>query len=129
MRYYENLYIIKPTLSDGDYGGVVSKFNELIEKNDGVMIKVDEWGKKTLAYDIKKFDKGFYVLQQFCGNPGIMEELKRYLGIDDNVLKYQIIKLSDDVDPGKLLAEQNGGKEEAGTEEEIVENNPTEGEV
>lgn len=133
MRYYENLYIIKPTLSDEDYGGVVSKFNELIEKNDGVMIKVDEWGKKTLAYDIKKFDKGFYVLQQFCGGPGIMDELKRYLGLDDNILKYQIIKLSDDVDPEKLLAEQDGGKEKAGTEEEKVEENveekPTEGEV
>ncbi|HIJ19751.1 MAG TPA: 30S ribosomal protein S6 [Deltaproteobacteria bacterium] len=129
MRYYENLYIVKPTLSDEDYGGVVSKFNELIEKNAGVMIKVEEWGKKSLAYDIKKFDKGFYVLQQFCGEPGIMEELKRYLGLDDNILKYQIIKLGDQVDPEKLIAEQGEGKETPGAGEETVEDNSMEGEV
>ena len=129
MRYYENLYIVKPTLSDEDYGGVVSKFNELIEKNAGVMIKVEEWGKRSLAYDIKKFNKGFYVLQQFCGEPGIMEELKRYLGLDDNILKYQIIKLGDQVDPEKLIAEQGEGKETPSAGEETVEDNSMEGEV
>lgn len=129
MRYYENLYIVKPTLSDEDYGGVVSKFNELIVKNNGVMVKVEEWGKKSLAYDIKKFDKGFYVLQQFCGEPGIMGELKRYLGLDDNILKYQIIKLSDQADPEKLIAAQSEGKAIPRAEEATIEDNPMEGEV
>jgi len=102
MRYYETLYIINPNLAEEDYRAVVAKFTDAVEKNKGVVTKVDEWGKKTLAYDIKKFDKGFYVLLQYCGEAGLTAEIKRELGLDDRVLKYQTIKLSDDADPEKL---------------------------
>jgi small subunit ribosomal protein S6 len=102
MRYYETLYIINPNLAEEDYRAVVAKFTDAVEKNKGVVTKVDEWGKKTLAYDIKKFDKGFYVLLQFCGEAGLTAELKRELGLDDRVLKYQTIKLSDNADLEKL---------------------------
>ena len=103
MRYYETLYIINPNLAEEDYRAVVAKFTDAVEKNKGVVTKVDEWGKKTLAYDIKKFDKGFYVLLQFCGEAGLTAELKRELGLDDRVLKYQTIKLSDNADLEKLM--------------------------
>ena len=102
MRYYETLYIINPNLAEEDYRTVVAKFTDAVEKNKGVVTKVDEWGKKTLAYDIKKFDKGFYVLLQYCGEAGLTAELKRELGLDDRVLKYQTIKLSDNADLEKL---------------------------
>ena len=102
---------------------VVSKFNNLVKKNKGVVIKVDEWGKKTLAYEVKKFGKGYYVLLQYCGGPGITAELKRDLSIDERVLKYQTIKLSDDADPEALEAKAEEGTieppEEAGTTEEV----------
>ena len=52
MRYYETLYIINPSLAEEDYRAVVAKFTDAVEKNKGVVTKVDEWGKKTLAYDI-----------------------------------------------------------------------------
>ena len=102
MRYYETLYIINPNLAEEDYRSVVAKFTDAVEKNKGVVTKVDEWGKKSLAYDIKKFDKGSYVLLQYCGEAGLTAELKRELGLDDRVLKYQTIKLSDNADLEKL---------------------------
>jgi small subunit ribosomal protein S6 len=102
MRYYETLYIISPNLAEEDYRSVVAKFTDAVEKNKGVVTKVDEWGKKSLAYDIKKFDKGSYVLLQYCGEAGLTAELKRELGLDDRVLKYQTIKLSDNADLEKL---------------------------
>jgi len=102
MRYYETLYIINPNLAEEDYRAVVAKFTDAVEKNKGVVTKVDEWGKKSLAYDIKKFDKGSYVLLQYCGEAGLTAELKRELGLDDRVLKYQTIKLSDNADLEKL---------------------------
>ena len=102
MRYYETLYIINPNLAEEDYRAVVAKFTDAVEKNKGVVTKVDEWGKKTLAYDIKKFDKGFYVLLQYCGESGLTAELKRELSLDDRILKYQTIKLSDNADLEKL---------------------------
>ena len=103
MRYYETLYIINPNLAEEDYRAVVAKFTDAVEKNKGVVTKVDEWGKKTLAYDIKKFDKGFYVLLQYCGESGLTAEIKRELSLDDRILKYQTIKLSDNADLEKLM--------------------------
>ena len=102
MRYYETLYIINPSLAEEDYRAVVAKFTDAVEKNKGVVTKVDEWGKKTLAYDIKKFDKGYYVLLQYCGESGLTAEVKREMSLDDKILKYQTIKLSDNADPEEL---------------------------
>lgn len=120
MRLYETLYLINPDLADEDYRGVVDKFNDLIEKNSGVLIKVDEWGKKTLAYDVKKFDKGFYVLLNYCGEPDLISELRRDFKLDDRVLKYQTIKLSDKADPEALKAKTEEGAVKSGDEVEAT---------
>jgi small subunit ribosomal protein S6 len=105
MRYYETLYIINPNLSDEENSAVITKFNSLVEKNKGVVIKVDEWGKRTLAYAIKKFNKGCYVLLNYCGQGNIIAELERGMKLDERILQYQTVKLSDSVDPEELKAE------------------------
>jgi len=105
MRHYETLYLVDPNLADEDLKDVVDKFNKVIEKNSGIVTKVDEWGKRQLAYKVKKFEKGYYVLLQYCGGPQIFTELQRLLKLDDRILKYQTIKLSDDVDPTTLKQE------------------------
>ena len=117
MRYYETIYIINPDLPDDDYRGVVTKFTDLVGKNKGVVTKVDEWGVKTLAYAVKKFKRGSYVLLQYCGEPGITAELKREMSLDDRLLKYQTIKLSDNADPEALKTDEDKGKAETGEEE------------
>ncbi len=123
MRYYETLYIINPDLAEEDYREVVVKFAGIVEKNNGVVTTVHEWGKKPLAYEVKKKDKGYYVLLRYCGDSGIADQLKRDLKLDDRVLKYQTIKLSDHADPEaiKSKAEQEDARmfgDEA-TQEEI----------
>lgn len=110
MRYYETLYIINPDLADDIYREVVAKMNALIEREKGVIIRVEEWGKRTLAYEVKKFDKGSYVLLQYCGESSIVEALKREMTLDDRVIKYQTIKLSDHADPEALKAAAEGSK-------------------
>jgi len=125
MRYYETLYIINPNLSDEENGEVITKFNDLVEKNKGVLIKVDEWGKRTLAYEIKKFKKGSYVLLNYCGQGSIIAELERGMKLDERILQYQTVKLSDSVDPEELKAEaeketqveEPGAAEETGSQE------------
>ena len=114
MKYYETLYIINPNLNDEEYRSVVTRFNNLVEKNNGVVTKTEEWGKKTLAYEVKKFGKGYYVLLQYCGEASIIEELNRDLRLDDKVIKFQTIKLSDEADPEalKAKAEQGGRRAE-----------------
>lgn len=121
MRYYETLYIINPDLADDEYRDVVAKINTFVEKEKGVVTKVEEWGKRTLAYEVKKFDKGSYVLLQYCGESGIVEQLKREMTLDDRVLKFQTIKLSDNADPEALKAAAAGDKKEPGEEEKKTE--------
>ncbi|MDQ1333538.1 MAG: small subunit ribosomal protein [Thermodesulfobacteriota bacterium] len=121
MRYYETLYIINPDLADDAYQEVVAKMNALVQKEKGVVTRVEEWGKRTLAYEVKKFDKGSYVLLQYCGESGIVEELKREMTLDDRVIKYQTIKLSDHADPEALKAAGEEERKEPGEEEKITE--------
>ena len=117
MRHYETIYIINPNLTEEDYGEVIKKFNDLIDKKQGVIVKTEEWGKQNLAYMIKKFDKGSYILIEYCGDPGLTRELERDLKLDDRVLKYQTIKLADHVDPQDLILKQKEDKKETDTEE------------
>ena len=104
MRYYETLYIINPNLSDEENSEVITKFNDLVEKKKGVAVRINEWGKRTLAYSIKKFNKGFYVLLQYCGDGSIVAEVERGMKLDERILQYQTVKLSDDADPEELKA-------------------------
>ncbi len=113
MRYYETLYLINPNLSNEDYSGMVAKYNNLIEKNKGVIIDVDEWGTKTLAYEMKKFDKGYYVLVTFCGQGNIIAEIERDMRLDERILQFQTVKLADRVDPEALLAKAAEKKQRA----------------
>jgi small subunit ribosomal protein S6 len=130
MKHYETLYIISPELGDEDYKAVVAKHKDLIEKEKGVIIKLDEWGKRRLAYELKKFDQGFYVLMVYCGEAGIASELARALKLDDKVLKFQTIKLSDNVNPEDLIekpeqVEEEPAEEAPATEEQAPEKEET----
>jgi small subunit ribosomal protein S6 len=106
MRRYETIYIVDPTVKDEDHPEVIKKFQNLIEKEKGVFIKVDEWGKQRLAYEIKNFDKGSYILMDYCGDSGITAKLERDLKLDDRILKYQTVKLADRVDPQELIRQE-----------------------
>ena len=106
MRHYETIFIVSPDLTDEDYKAVLDKFSTLIEKLKGVMIKVNEWGKQKLAYRVKKFDKGSFVLFDYCGESGLTAEFGRDLKLDDRIIKYQTVKLADAVDAEGLLRKE-----------------------
>lgn len=115
MRHYETIFILKPTLGEDEYRETLGKYSTIIEKSKGSLIKTEEWGKQDLAYMVKRFDKGFYVLFDYCGTPGITDRLERDMKIDDRVLKFQTVKLADKADPEKLRQEAestSSGKEE-----------------
>ncbi len=126
MKHYETLYIVNPELDDENLKAVVDKFRDLIEKEKGVIVKLEEWGKQRLAYLVKKFDQGSYVLMDYCVGPGITAELERDLKLDDRILKYQTVKLADDVEPQALVQkEEEVKKETAPTEDQAQEEEET----
>ena len=103
MRHYETIYIVNPNLAEEGNKEVIEKFSNLVQKHDGVMVKIDEWGSKRLAYQIKKNDYGYYVLMDYCGGSQIIAELEREFKLDDRIVKYQTVKLEDHVDPQALI--------------------------
>jgi small subunit ribosomal protein S6 len=113
MRHYETIYIVNPNLSQEEYQDVLKRYTGLIEKSKGVMIKTEEWGTQRLAYEVKKFDKGTYVLFNYCGGPGITAELERDLKLDDRILKFQTIKIAHEVNPQDLLRKEQEARKEA----------------
>ena len=106
MRRYETIYIANPNLDDEALKEVVTKFSDLIKKQKGSIVKIDAWGKRKMAYEVKRFDKGHYVLLDFCGLPEMVTELERNLKLDDRILKYSTVKIDEDVDPAELIVEE-----------------------
>lgn len=118
MRHYETIYIVNPNLSQEEYQDVLKRYSGLIEKSKGVMIKSEEWGLQRLAYEVKKFDKGSYVLFNYCGEPGITAELERDLKLDDRVLKFQTIKIAHEVNAQELLQKEKEARKETAAPQE-----------
>lgn len=106
MRRYETIYIANPNLDDEALKEIVTKFSDLIKKQKGSIVKIDAWGKRKMAYEVKRFDKGHYVLLDFCGLPEMVTELERNLKLDDRILKYSTVKIDEDVDPAELIVEE-----------------------
>lgn len=103
MKRYETIYIVNPNLDADSIKEVITKFSEQIKKLKGYIVKVNEWGKRRLAYEVKQFDKGYYVMLDFCGLPGVVKDLERGLKLDDRVLQYLTVKVGEDVDPKDLI--------------------------
>jgi small subunit ribosomal protein S6 len=122
MRHYETIYIINPDISEEDYKDTYQKFIKFLENQNSVIIKSKEWGKQKLAYDIKKHDKGAYCYIEYCADAGLTAEYERALKLDDRVLKYQTVKLSDKVNPEELLKSTEDTEKETATEEKIEGN-------
>jgi small subunit ribosomal protein S6 len=115
MNHYETMYIVSPALDDDSLKDTVDKFSDFITKLKGVIVKVNEWGKKKLAYEVRRFDKGYYVVLDFCALPNMVTELERNLKLDDRVLKYLTVKIDDNIDPKELVSRE---KEKGDTTEE-----------
>ena len=89
---YEVVYIIDPAQSEEAIAATVAKFQTLAEQN-GSDVVVDEWGKRRLAYAIDYKTEGYYVYVAFNGASELPKELSRNLGINENVIRSQIVKL------------------------------------
>ena len=88
---YETIMIINSNLEEATIKATVEKFEALINAN-GKVESTEEWGKKKLAYPIKKQAEGYYVLVNFSSNPEFIDELDRVYNITDEVIKHIVVK-------------------------------------
>ena len=91
MRKYEIIFIIK-SLEEDATNAVIEKFEKLIAANGGKIDKEDRWGKKRLAYEIKKEAEGFYVIFYVTCEPACVNECDRVMKITEEILKHMIVR-------------------------------------
>lgn len=91
MRKYEIMYIIRPDIEQDQVQATVEKFQGIITNNGGEITKHDVMGKRRLAYEIKKFRDGHYVLVNFTAESEVVKELDRVMKISDEIIRYLIV--------------------------------------
>jgi len=91
MRSYETMFIVHPEVVGDDFKALVEKFQGVITESGGEIVKVDEWGSRTLAYPIQKLNKGTYVILYFQADPQVIAELERRMRLDDKVLRFNTL--------------------------------------
>ncbi len=97
-REYETVYIMRPTVSADAAAKIADRIKELIAKFDGKLTKVDNWGRRTLAYEIKRHHRGLFVYVRYVGLGELVAELERNLRLLDEVIRFQTVLVRRDVD-------------------------------
>ena len=97
MNQYEVMYVIDAALEDGARIELINRFSELVKKNGGEIDRVDEWGKRRLAYAINYKTEGYYVLMYIKAPADLPKELERNFQISDKVLRSLIIRYEGEV--------------------------------
>lgn len=105
MNRYETFIISDPDISDEKRASLFERINQLIPKENGFMVAIDEWGIKKLAYEIKKRIRGHYVRLDYCGTGTLVNEIERFSRIDDRVLKYMTVLLEKEADIDRIKEE------------------------
>ncbi len=90
MRQYETMVIIDALISDDAIQAEIQKINDIIVKN-GEVVRRDDWGKRKMAYQIKKKTHGFYVIFYYKAESAVVAELDRVLKLDENVLRWMTL--------------------------------------
>ncbi len=107
MRRYEQVCILRPSLSEDEINRVIDNTTQLIQDDDGSVIFLNKWGMRKLAYPIKKELQGYYVLCDFAASSAVVSEIERKFRIDDAVLKYLTVKISPAISIEEIEAARN----------------------
>lgn len=92
MKHYELVLIYDPLLADEAVEAEIKKMGETIQKLQGEVLSVDKWGRRKLAYEVKKKREGVYTVINFQGNNKLVSELDRTLKIYEPVLRHMIVR-------------------------------------
>ncbi len=111
MRRYETIFIANPDLQDEARKNLFKKFTNLLTQTGGLLVKIEDWGNRKLAYEIKKKSRGYYLCLTYGGDGDIVKELERNLRLDENIMKFMTILVEKDIDEEALKQEIAAGPE------------------
>ena len=95
MRIYEELFIVKPDAPEEEVNAFVEQLRGQLTAAGATVDKVENWGKRRLAYRVDKYREGTYVLLQFTAGPETVKELERRLRVSDAVLKFLTVRIDE----------------------------------
>lgn len=101
MAKYELTMVVNAKIDDAARIATVKRAKDYIERFGGTVGATEEWGKKRLAYEIQKMHEGYYYFTKFESGTDTPNELEQNMRIMDNVLRYLIVRLEDDVEIGE----------------------------
>lgn len=107
MIGYETTLILRPDVTEDAPKALIEKLKGIIQAHGGETLAVEEWGKRKLAYVIKRESRGVYVYLLYTGNNSLVAELERNLRITESVLRFLTVGLGKDFDPAKLKRRPN----------------------
>ena len=93
MNCYEHTFITKQDLSDSQVKKLVNKYEDIINKNSGKVIKTEDWGLRNLTLHIKNNRKGFYFHIKFEGIGKTIEKLEQTENIDESLIRYLTVRV------------------------------------
>lgn len=98
MQLYESIFIVRPSLSDEETSKLIDKLKGVVEKS-GTVLKLENWGKKKLAYEVKRERKGTFVYLHFQSKGDLVSELERSYRLEDSVLKFLTVRMEKPMAP------------------------------
>ncbi len=99
QREYETIFILRPDTNQDGITAVNNRVRAVIDEHGGKILKLDNWGKRKLAFEVKKQLKGIYLYWQYLGTSGTVGEIERNLRMLDSVIRYYTVLVDQDVDP------------------------------
>ena len=91
MRNYELMILLDPNLQEEEISALLKEAQQTIANNQGKIIKVNQWGKRTLAYDIKKFREAFYVIIDFELEPENIANIEKSIKFEEKIIRYLLV--------------------------------------
>ena len=105
MKRYETTYILRPNLGEEQFSEIIERTNKIVKGDGGAVINLERWGTKKLAYEIKKESFGHYIYFDFAAPGTTVHEMERIFRIDDRVLRFLTVKLTDAIDEAGIASE------------------------
>lgn len=92
MRQYELMVILDPAIDERTVAPSLEKLLAVVKKDGGTVDHVDIWGRRRLAYDIKKKSEGIYAVVRMTAQPATAQELDRQLGLNELVMRTKLLR-------------------------------------
>jgi small subunit ribosomal protein S6 len=112
-REYETIYVLRPDVAKDSQEKIAQRVGEAVSREGGKLTSIENWGRRQLAYAVKKAKRGVYVYLKYVGGGAAVAEVERNLRMLDDVLKYQTVQTNADIDARELTVDAEALKFEA----------------